>query len=215
MSRWQLSLLSLVALNALSCGLLSLGPRALPPVSAPPPAAVDVDPGAQLDSAPPDAALAVSIADHIGRYDTGLTEYELAELGRTIVAEARRHELDPTLILAVMNVESHYDNFAVSPVGAMGLMQVMPKTGEELAQKLGIPWRGSQTLFDPTANVRLGVAYLKQLSERYGSMHTALAAYNWGPGRIDRRLRRGASLPKIYPHRVREAHGATQLERPS
>lgn len=210
MSRLRLACLSLLALNAVSCGLLA---RALPPVSAPPPeaAAASAPPGPASRGEP----LAVSIGEHIGRHHTGLTEYEVAELARTIVAEARRHELDPTLVLAVMSVESRYYNFAVSPAGAMGLMQVMPETGEEIAAQLGIPWRGSRTLFDPIANVRLGVAYLKQLSERYDSLPTALAAYNWGPGRIDRRLRRGAQVPTDYPHLVKEAHGATQLERSS
>jgi soluble lytic murein transglycosylase-like protein len=210
MSRLRLAFLSLLALNAVSCGLFG---RALPPVSAPPPeAAVG---SAPLSPALPGEPLVVSIGEHIGSHRTGLTEYEVAELARTIVVEARRHELDPTLVLAVMRVESRYYNFAVSPVGAMGLMQVMPETGEEIAAQLDIPWRGPSMLFDPIANVRLGVAYLKQLSERYDSLPTALAAYNWGPGRIDRRLRRGAQLPKEYPHRVREAHVATQLERSS
>jgi soluble lytic murein transglycosylase-like protein len=210
MSRLRLACLLFVAINAVSCGLFS---RGLPPVSAPPPLAAGAS--ARLGSALPGEPLVVSIGEHIGRHRTGLTEYEVAELARTIVAEARRHELDPTLVLAVMRVESRYYNFAVSPVGAMGLMQVMPKTAEEIAAQLDITWRGPNMLFDPIANVRLGVAYLKQLSERYDNLPTALAAYNWGPGRIDRRLRRGASLPKEYPHRVREAHGATQLERSS
>jgi soluble lytic murein transglycosylase-like protein len=212
MSRLRLASLSLVALNAVSCGLLSLAPRALPPVSAPPPAEASAPVGA---AASPGDPLVVSMGEHIARHPTGLTEYEVAELARTIVTEARRHELDPTLVLAVMRVESRYYNFAVSPVGAMGLMQVMPKTGEEIAAKLDIRWRGPRTLFDPIANVRMGVAYLKQLSERYGSLPTALAAYNWGPGRVDRRLRRGRPVPTGYPLLVKEAHGSTQLERSS
>jgi soluble lytic murein transglycosylase-like protein len=211
MSRLRLTCLSLVALNAVSCGLCSLAPRALPPVSAPPPA----EASALVGAASPGDPLVVSMEEYIARHPTGLTEYEVAELARTIVTEARRHELDPTLVLAVMRVESRYYNFAVSPVGAMGLMQVMPKTGEEIAAKLDIPWRGPRTLFDPIANVRLGVAYLKQLSERYGSLPTALAAYNWGPGRVDRRLRRGVPVPTGYPLLVKEAYGATQLERSS
>jgi soluble lytic murein transglycosylase len=105
-----------------------------------------------------------------------------------------------------MYVESRFNNFAVSPVGAMGLMQILPSTGEELAGRYGIPWHGPQTLFDPVVNVRLGSAYLRELSNRYGELSTALAAYNWGPGRIDRRLRRGHRLPTEYPRLVFEAH---------
>jgi soluble lytic murein transglycosylase len=67
---------------------------------------------------------------------------------------------------------------------------------------LGIPWNGADTLFDPIINVRLGTAYLSHLTKRYGNVDTALAAYNWGPGRIDRRLRRGATVPSRYIEQV-------------
>jgi soluble lytic murein transglycosylase len=106
-----------------------------------------------------------------------------------------------------MYVESRYYNFAVSPVGAMGLMQVLPPTGEELAAELGIAWLVPQTLFDPHANVKLGVAYLKWLERRYGRLEVALAAYNWGPGHIDRRLRSGRPVPAGYARDVLEVYG--------
>ena len=87
-------------------------------------------------------------------------------------------------------------------------MQLLPSTGKWLAPKAGVEWLGPHTLFDPIANVRLGVAYLRQLIDRYdGSIATALTAYNWGPGRIDRRLRRGAPLPTVYAQLVLGAYG--------
>jgi soluble lytic murein transglycosylase-like protein len=54
--------------------------------------------------------------------------------------------------------------------------------------------------------VKLGIAYLRQLTDRYASMPTALAAYNWGPGAIDRRIRRGASVPSRYIEQVMKAY---------
>ncbi len=137
---------------------------------------------------------------------TGLTPDEVRVLAATIVDESDRHGLDMRLVLALMYVESRYNAFAVSPVGAIGLMQILPPTGEELAEQLGIEWRGPQTLFDPVANVRMGVAYVKWLSDRYGKMSTALAAYNWGPGTVDRRLRRGTPVPRVYPGLVMDAY---------
>ena len=92
-------------------------------------------------------------------------------------------------------------------------MQILPSTGEELAGELGVTWLGPQTLFDPFVNVRLGVAYLKELTERYGNTSSALAAYNWGPGHIDRRIRRGVPLPKAYPALVMEAYSAHAARR--
>ncbi len=139
---------------------------------------------------------------------TGLSDRELARLAHTIVEESERHGLDPTLTLAVIKVESGGYHLAVSPVGALGLMQLLPSTAEELARKHDLPWRGPNSLFDPILNVKLGTAYLSQLERKYGSMHTALAAYNWGPGRIDRRLRRGASVPRIYREQVMKFYEA-------
>jgi len=55
-------------------------------------------------------------------------------------------------------------------------------------------------------NVQLGIAYLRELSDRFGNTNVALAAYNWGPGHIGRRIRRGTPLPKVYPELVFEAY---------
>ena len=76
-----------------------------------------------------------------------------------------------------------------------------------VAPIVGVAWHGPQTLFDPVANVRLGVAYLRQLTDRYnGSVRTALVAYNWGPGRIDQFVRAGEALPREYSTLVLAAY---------
>jgi soluble lytic murein transglycosylase-like protein len=166
-------------------------------------------------SAPPPIAQSATSAEvaqvraHLTRYAhrAGLTPLEVNAIADVIVTEADRNDLEPRLILAVMHVESRYDPYAVSPVDAMGLMQILPSTGAWLAPQVGVAWAGPQTLFDPVSNVRLGVAYLRLLSDRYdGRMHTALAAYNWGPGAIDRRLRSGVAVPRIYPALVQHAY---------
>ena len=84
----------------------------------------------------------------------------------------------------------------------MGLMQVMPETGEMVARELEIPWQGEATLFDPVLNVEIGTRYLRYLHSRFGTWDRALAAYNWGPDRIEWRLRRGRPLPARYVHAV-------------
>ena len=198
MNRRWLATLMCVAFSGLSCSIFASDHGPLPSVSAGLPGTVDT-------AAVREAEVA-GIAAAMSLRPTGLTAGEIDAVARTVVAEARRHALEPTLVLAVMHVESRYYNFAVSPVGAIGLMQVMPETGAELAARLGIDWVGPQTLFDPTTNVRLGVAYLRELSDRYGSLSTALAAYNWGPGRIDRRLRLGTAMPEQYPNLVLQAY---------
>lgn len=188
--------------------LAQLAPETEPAAEAAPDPVVE--PVAAADPAHPDPDRVKAIGDLLRSRRTGLTGREVIRLAQTIVREAERHDFDPWLVLAVMAVESGFYNFAVSNKGAMGLMQVMPPTGQELAARKGIPWDGPTTLFDPIVNVRLGVAYLRQLSDRYGHIQVALAAYNWGPGRIDRRLQRGTELPVEYAQLVLEAYDETQ-----
>jgi soluble lytic murein transglycosylase len=124
-------------------------------------------------------------------------------VARAIVEEPMRQGVSRDLVLAVMRIESGFNNFAESHAGALGLMQIMPQTGETLAREIGIDWTGAETLFDPEINIRMGTTYLAQMFERYGSWDLALAAYNWGPAAIDRRLHRGRALPRRYVAQVR------------
>jgi soluble lytic murein transglycosylase len=82
----------------------------------------------------------------------------------------------------VAEVESGFDDRAVSGKGAVGLMQVLPATAEEVAGRLGLElW----DLASPSDNALIGAAYLKELRKRYGEdLHLALAAYNAGPERV-------------------------------
>jgi hypothetical protein len=90
---------------------------------------------------------------------------------------ARKHRVDEALVLAVIEVESRYDAFAVSPRGAMGLMQLMPGTAARFAVR---------NAFNPVENVDGGVRYLKELLDRYsGQVRLALAAYNAGEDAVD------------------------------
>ena len=150
---------------------------------------------------PLDTALAFLRERH-----TGLSDAEIPAVAAAIVEQTKRHALDLDLVLALILVESTGYNFAVSPVGARGLMQIMPPTGEELARRLGKPWPGPDALFDPLLNVELGMTYLRQLLDRYdGHLEKALTAYNAGPGFVDRRLASGARLPDRYSRLVRSA----------
>jgi soluble lytic murein transglycosylase-like protein len=197
-----------LAANLVSCGTLVVAPSAPPAVSAPPAAAVTQE---AVEFERLEDPIAQEIRDLIARYRTGLAPHELTVLAKTIAEESRRHDLDASLVLAVMRVESLFNTYAVSPVGAIGLMQVMPRTGAAVAIEEGITWPGPHVLFDPVVNVRIGVAYLKHLTDRYGDVSAALAAYNWGPTHIDSRIRRGTRLPVEYPTLVKNAHLIVQL----
>jgi soluble lytic murein transglycosylase-like protein len=131
-----------------------------------------------------------------------LSAEEVAVLAQVIVVEALAAKLQPELVAAVIHVESSGNRFAVSTVGAMGLMQLRPTTAESVAVRAGVAWNGPETLFDPVSNVRLGVKYLAELVDRFGDLPTALTAYNWGPTRIARQIRAGAELPVRYSDAV-------------
>ena len=90
--------------------------------------------------------------------------------------------VDPYLAAAIIREESQYDEKALSVVGAVGLMQLMPVTANAVAQRHGFPAVGREELFDRETNIRLGVRYLGQLLDQYsGNLAYAVAAYNAGP----------------------------------
>ncbi len=144
------------------------------------------------------------IADSLRRIRyTGLLPADISHLAKVIDRESRRQDLSPALILALIRVESSGYNFAKSRKGALGLMQLLPTTAAYVAKRIGEPWDGAESLYDSDTNVRLGIAYLRQLVNRYdGSVHTALAAYNWGPGRISGFMRAGKAIPAGYADKV-------------
>lgn len=106
------------------------------------------------------------------------TRFKVAE---AIVEESQLLDLDPTLVLAVMKVESRFEPNAVSPRGARGLMQVMPHVARSMTNGEAT----HETLLDPVTNVRLGTRLLKSLVKQHkGNLPRALAAYNMGSRRV-------------------------------
>ena len=104
-----------------------------------------------------------------------------------IFDEAARHEVDPFLMAALMRQESAFDAEIVSSAGAVGLMQVMPATGRELARRGGPNPFSATALRVADVNLRLGSRYLAQMLGRYdGRLPLVLSAYNAGPSRANR-----------------------------
>jgi soluble lytic murein transglycosylase len=102
---------------------------------------------------------------------------------------ASDYKLEPAHVYAVIRQESAFNKDALSPAGALGLMQLMPKTGSLTAKKHNIPLASTSLLYEPDKNITIGSAYLKQVMEEYdGNIVLASAAYNAGPHRVKRWL---------------------------
>jgi len=123
-------------------------------------------------------------------------------LGMLLTDLSSHYGYDPALIVAVIMTESSFDPSSRSHRGAVGLMQLLPNTAESLAEETHRPWSGEHALLDPTFNISLGVRYLAKLHKRFGSLELALAAYNYGPSRVEEILRRGSPVPMDYTQRV-------------
>ncbi|WP_425645377.1 lytic transglycosylase domain-containing protein [Agrobacterium leguminum] len=138
----------------------------------------------------PYAAMADPLANETQTTRTATTVASPDPLADHISEAAKRFAIPERWIRAVMQAESDHDPHAISPKGAMGLMQIMPATWQELRARHGL----GDDPYDPRDNILAGSAYLAELHDLYGSPGF-LAAYNAGPGRYEKHLVTGDPLP--------------------
>ncbi|MFM7735725.1 MAG: transglycosylase SLT domain-containing protein [Alphaproteobacteria bacterium] len=149
----------------------------------------------------------------LSRCDSKLDDAERTRIADAVEREAERHGYDPLFVQALVEIESTCAPHARSRAGALGLAQIRPSTGRAVARDTGVPWRGDATLFDPDANLRLGMAYLRQLEARFGDVRLAVAAYNLGPERVagmaPERARRNGYVKRVLGRwaKLRSEHG--------
>ena len=142
----------------------------------------------------------------------GIADNEAWKVSTTILDESARRDLDPMLVLAVIKVESGFRDQALSPMGARGIMQIMPETGKYLSEELlrvdGLKTRTftPNHLDDPVLNIKLGVYYLDGLKKQFRNLNLALLAYNLGPGEIQNRLDNNIHFTDEYAAVVLDAY---------
>lgn len=131
--------------------------------------------------------------------DQAVERYNISrDLAEDIYDIARETNIEPRLAYGLVRTESTFNERAVSPVGARGLTQVMPRTAAWL-----VPGTRTQDLYDRQTNLRLGFKYLDQMIDKYkGDVRLALLAYNRGPGTVDKVLKRGGNPDNGYADKV-------------
>lgn len=122
----------------------------------------------------------------------------------TLIAAAKENGLDPVFVASLIRQESNWNPRATSPVGARGLMQLMPPVGEGLARTKGIrPW-DPEMLYDPAISIKLGTLHLRDLARKYPKdLVKILAAYNAGESRVEKwSTKAGAADPEVFTERI-------------
>ncbi|OFZ21651.1 MAG: hypothetical protein A2X94_07830 [Bdellovibrionales bacterium GWB1_55_8] len=117
---------------------------------------------------------------------------QMQSLARHILDLCRKYRFDPVFILSLIEVESAFRVKAVSPMGALGLMQVMPATADWITRGWKVKPTSARAIMDPFMNISIGIAYLAFLRDRYSGLspYYLVAAYNAGHGKIDEILLR-------------------------
>lgn len=124
-------------------------------------------------------------------------------LAEALAGESAEHGLDASFVAALIRQESMFNPSATSPVGARGLMQVMPDLGAKLARSLNFPVWDPVLLYQPDVSLQLGTYHLQELAETYREPVHILAAYNAGASRVERWSRRnGVDDPEVFAERI-------------
>lgn len=122
---------------------------------------------------------------------------------KSIIKESKAYGIDPAFIASIIQTESSFNPEARGLAGEVGLMQLMPSTAKEIAERLKIRWQGPKTLLDPINNIRIGTAYVSQLRGFFENKpNRYISAYNIGPGKILRMSTSKKDLPKFYSSKV-------------
>lgn len=108
---------------------------------------------------------------------------------KIVEEKSDKYNLDPALVMAVINVESHFNEKAVSNKGAKGLMQITEGTGLWASESIGINNYNDEKLFEPETNIEIGTWYLNKLIQQFDNVDVALAAYNGGSGNVEKWLK--------------------------
>ncbi len=126
------------------------------------------------------------------------------DVAEKLLEQAEELDLEPSLLLGLIQIESFFDPKNVSSAGALGIMQLMPNTARPVAARNDLQYERDM-LFDPEYNIKLGTLQLRYLLDQYdGNIHKALTAYNRGEGGLNSYITRTGTPESTFSHRVME-----------
>ncbi len=125
-----------------------------------------------------------------------------AEIAQVITEQSYKYAFDPIFLMAMIRNESGFKPQIKGQFGEIGLMQILPATGQWVAEKYHLPWKGTQSLFRPKTNIELGAAYLDYLREQLGNhSRLYLSAFNMGIPNLKKNLKKNRT-PFKYVNKV-------------
>jgi len=144
----------------------------------------------------------------------GIRTYYPVDAVAIIRAAAEEFELAPAFVASVIRAESRFRPSVVSSAGAIGLMQILPSTGQWIADQIGLDSFETNALYEPAVNIRFGCWYLRYLLDRFKNQTPALMAYNAGPSQVDAwdwRVDRAFPETQAYIHRIQCSHAIYRI----
>lgn len=144
----------------------------------------------------------LQILQVIEDFQIGFSDEEKQQLANVIFSECKKYDYDPLFLMALILTESSFKRGQESSKGARGLMQIRPFVGRSLADKIGIDWEDSTTLFRPELNVQMGSLHLFEMILKFKDVRKAIVSYNLGETALRSKVRLKEPLPKSFINKV-------------
>ena len=150
-----------------------------------------------------EVSLSVEVYNLVQRNSKKKNKARIEKITKAILEESNRYNIDPVFLASIIKTESGFNHLAKGSSGEVGLMQLMPNTGEYIAKRIKMKnYQGAKTLRNPVKNIKIGAAYIDYLRQKFSNKaYKYVPAYNMGPGNVTKVFNR-QERPKVYSSKV-------------